>query len=137
MISDISYSSSVPSQGHYVATLTYEDAADGASTAVALDDFPLGVIVESGWIEIVTEFAGEADAAVTVGDTADGDYLCSSLSLDGVAPTKMASATGSGALPAQEADWATDGLDVTFAATELGDLTAGELKVHILFKKPE
>jgi hypothetical protein len=124
--------------GHYKASVTYEDAATGASTAIALAGFPLGVVVLGCWLEITEAFAGEADVAVTVGDTSDGDYLITSFNLNAVAATKMADTTiGSGALPCTEADWDGDGLDITFAATELGDLTAGALTVHILYHKPE
>ena len=135
LVEKINHASDEP-WGHYQASVTYEDAATGASTAVALANFPLGVVVLCGWIEITEVFAGEADAAVTVGDTADADYLIASLTLDGDAVTKMTGTAGSGALPSPEADWATDGLDITFSATELGDLTAGALTVHILYRKP-
>lgn len=123
--------------GHYKASVTYEDAGTEAAASTALAGFPLGVVVLACWVEITEEFAGEADAAITVGDTADADYLIGSLSLDGVAPTKMAGTAGSGVLPCLEADWDGDGLDITWAATDLGDLTAGALTVHILYHKPE
>lgn len=128
---------SATSIGHYKARLTWEDAGSGASTAVALSGFPTGVVVLTGWLEIVTPFAGEADAAITVGDTADSDYLISSFNLNAVAATKMTGVAGSGVLPSPEADWATAALAATFSATELDDLTAGELVVHILYHKPE
>jgi hypothetical protein len=124
--------------GHYQASVTYEDAGTGASTAVALAGFPLGVLVLGGWLEITEAFAGEADASVTVGDTSDADYLISSFNLNAVAAIAVADTTiGSGALPCTEADWDGDGLDITFSATELGDLTAGALTVHILYHRPE
>lgn len=124
--------------GHYKASVTYEDAGSGASTVVALAGFPLGVIPLACWVEITEVFADEADTAITVGDTGGGDYLVGSTTIGDAAVTKvLATAAGSGWMTKPEEDWATDGLAITFSATELGDLTAGALTVHILYHKPE
>lgn len=88
-------------------------------------------------LEIVTAFAGEADLAVSGGDTADADGRFASFNLDAVAAGWAAITAGAeAASPAHEADYATDGADLTFTATELDDVTAGELNYYVYYWLP-
>lgn len=123
--------------GSYSITVD-ESELDGASQAIACTSFPLNVMPYAVSVKINELFAGQTDAAMTVGDTADGDYLVTSLDLDAIAAVGLADITiGSGALPCYEADWDGDGLDLTFSATDLGNLTTGNVTVTIYFQVPE
>lgn len=117
----------------YKQTVTTASTGSGASTAVAFSGFPTNVLILGAALEINTAFAGEADVAVTVGDTADADELIASFNLDSVAAGWAGVTAGAAVLPHFEADYGTAGGDLTFTATELGDLTAGSLTLHVFY----
>lgn len=114
----------------YTKTLDYSSMS-GASTAKALDGFPTNVLRGPAAVQIVTPFAGEADVAMICGDTGDDNGLVEATNLNAVAAGWLAHVPGAEAGFQFEADFSTAGADVTFTATELGDLTDGELVIHI------
>ena len=115
----------------------FSDLGSGASDSIALTGFPTNVFVVCESLEIVTAFAGEADLAVSGGDTADADGRFASFNLNAVAAGWAGITPGaeSGA-PRWEADYATDGADLTFTATELDDVTAGKLIYRVYYWAP-
>lgn len=110
------------------------DYADlgGASTSIALTGFPTNAYTFGDAYFVPTvAFAGEADIAFQVGDTADQDGYCASTDLDGVAAGTISKTAGALFGLTYEADWAGDGAEVTFTATDAADLTAGHGFVHV------
>lgn len=116
--------------------ITFADLGSGAAHSEAMAGFPTGVFVMGATVEILTVWAGEPDVTVTIGDTADADGLCGSISLDSLAAGTVNGAVGAVQGFQFEADLSTDGLDATFAATELDDVTAGSLRVRIYYATP-
>ena len=115
----------------------FSDLGSGASDSIALAGFPADAVIVDQRLEIVTAFAGEADLAVSGGDTADADGRFTSFNLNAVAAGWGAITAGAeAASPAHEADWATAGADLTFTATELDDVTAGELNYYVYYWLP-
>lgn len=108
----------------------------GASDSVALDDFPAGVYRLYARAEPLVAAAGEADVAIAIGDTGDPDGMMTATQLDGVASGTILPGDGVETGLGYEADWASDGLDATLTATELGDLTAGQVRVRIVYAEP-
>lgn len=110
---------------------------DGDSDEIACTDFPTGAWVVLDEVEIVTAFAGEADLALTIGDTADADGRVASFNLNAVAAGRAGITAGveSGAFR-YEADYATAGAKLTFSATDLGDVTAGKLIWRCFYLRP-
>lgn len=119
--------------GEYIATLGYTDAATGTSTTVALTGFPANVIVHGALLEIDTAFAGEADATAALGDAGDIDELWTAFNLNAVAAGWANVVQGAMTRFKFEAAYAPI---ITFAATELDDLTAGAMTVHIYYSVP-
>lgn len=122
--------------GHYTADIAFGALGSGASSVEALAGFPLGVWVFATELEILTAFTGEADLAVIVGDTGDPNGLCESVSLDAVAAGTFLGISGAETMRRIEGDLSTDGLAATFTATELDDVSAGSLRVHIKYLRP-
>jgi hypothetical protein len=122
----------------YELTVDFSDLGSGASDAIACSGFPTNVFVCGQSLEIVTAFAGEADLAVTGGDTADADGRFTSFNLDSVAAGHGAITVGAEGTsgPRWEADYATAGADLTFSATELDDVTAGKLIYRVYYFAP-
>ena len=119
----------------YTFDVDFDDLGSGASDAIAFDTWPAGVYTDGiCWVEPLIEGAGEADLAVTVGDTTDPNGCLESVVLHELA----AKTGGPGALHGlhYEADWASDGLGATFAATELDDVTAGRWRFHMRYALP-
>ena len=115
----------------------FSDLGSGASDSIALAGFPTDAVVLDQRLEIVTAFAGEADLAVSAGDTADADGRFAAFNLNAVAAGWAAITAGAEAgSPVHEADWATAGADLTFTATELDDVSAGELNYYVYYWLP-
>ena len=117
----------------FTQTVLFSDLGSGASDAIALSSFPTNVLLIGAALEINTAFAGEADLAVKVGDTANDDELIASFNLNAVSAGWAAITAGAATLPQFEADYGTAGGDITFTATELDDVTAGSLTLHIFY----
>lgn len=120
----------------FTQNVAFGDLGSGASDTIALTGFPTDVVIVSVRVEIVTAFGGEADLAMTLGDTVDADELIASFNLNAVAAGWAKIVAGAELLPHFEPDYATDGGAVTFTATELDDVTAGELNVYIDYYTP-
>ena len=115
----------------------FSDLGSGARDSIALAGFPTDAVVVDQRLEIVTPFAGEADLAVSGGDTADADGRFTAFNLNAVAAGWAGITAGAeAAAPSHEADWATAGADLTFTATELDDVTAGELNYYVYYWLP-
>lgn len=117
----------------FTQTVLFSDLAAGAADSIALTGFPTNVLIVGAALEINTAFAGEPNTTVTLGDTGDADELIAAFTLDSVAAGFAQTVAGAAVLPKVETDYGTAGADLTFAATELSDLTAGSLTVHILY----
>lgn len=116
----------------YTATVLFSDLGSGASDSIALPSFPTGVQVVGIQAYCPTEFTGEADLTFIVGDTANDDELIEATALHETGDNiKIAHAAGTYTFMTYEADYTTAGLAIGFAATELDDVTAGELRVKI------
>ncbi len=116
----------------YTVAIDFSDLGSGASDTVALTDFPTNAYtLGDAYAYVETAFAGEGDLAFTVGDTADADGYCASTNLDSVAAGTRLRTVGAEFGLVFEADWETAGAAVTFTATELDDVTAGRLIVHV------
>lgn len=120
----------------FTQTVLFSDLGAGASDTIALTGLATGIIIQSVALEINTAFAGEADLAVTVGDTGDADELIASFNLDSVAAGFAQALPGAALLGKYEPDYVTDGGTFTFTATELNDVTAGSLTLHINYVTP-
>ncbi len=122
---------------HFEVVVNFDDLSAGASDTAALTGFPLNAFVASRSLEVVIPFAGEADVAVSGGDTGDPDGQFTSFNLNAVAAGFGAITPGvEDGPPTFEADWETDGAQLTFTATELGDLTAGQLIYRVYYFAP-
>lgn len=117
--------------------VSFSDLGSGTSHSEALTGFPTDVIIVARALEIVTAFAGEADLAVSGGDTGDADGQFTSITIDSLAAGWVDIIPGAEAAPRYEGDWATDGADLTFTATELDDVTAGELNYYVYYFTPK
>jgi hypothetical protein len=118
----------------WTATSDYTDAGTGASTTHDISSgFPTNAIILGAALEIDTPFAGEADAAVALGDAGATGGLWGAFTLNAVAAGWAAVTSGA------EAIWHIEAAYVpilTYTATELGDLTAGALTAHIYYIAP-
>jgi hypothetical protein len=110
-----------------------EDAAvTGASAAINIGAvLPTGAIVLGHEINIVEQFAGEADTTLTIGGT-DADAIVASFDLDAQAPGNISPRTGVHA----QGSFSGEQLVATLAATALGDLTAGDMTITVWFFVP-
>jgi hypothetical protein len=119
----------------WTATSDWEDAGTGTSTTHDISSgFPTNVMVLGAALEIDTAFAGEADAAVILGDTNDTNGLIEAFTLDSIAAGWATIVWGAESVPHFEAAYAPI---LTYTATELDDLTAGALTVHIRYIEME
>lgn len=130
------YSVSALAPGLYTLAIAFSDLGSGTASAHALTGFPTNVYVLAADVQIVTAFAGEADLAVTIGDTGDADGKMGSVNLNAVAAGSILGAAGAEQGMLFEADFLTAGADATFSATELDDVTAGELLVRVYYETP-
>lgn len=110
---------------------------DGDSDTVVLSDFPENAWVVLDELEIVTPFAGEADAAMKIGDTSNDDGRVASFNLNAVAAGRAGITAGSeSGVFRFEADYAGDGAMITVSATDLADLSAGKAIYRCFYLKP-
>jgi hypothetical protein len=115
----------------------FSDLGSGASDAIDITGFPTNAIYLGTSVEIDTAFAGEADLAMQIGFTGgDTDALVGSTNLNAVAAGWLAITAGVVHAGTFAADWVTDNLAILFTATELDDVTAGGLTVHIHYALP-
>lgn len=124
--------------GHYTATIAFSDLGSGASDAIALASFPLNAIYLGCAVEVpTTEFTGEADLVFEIGYTGgDTNALVESTALHETDTGFLAVVAGVQHGGTFLADASDDGLAVLFGATELDDVTAGEMVVHIYYAVP-
>jgi len=120
----------------FTQTVLFSDLGSGASDTIAIAGLPTNILILGVAIEIDTAFAGEADLAVAFGDTADPDELIAAFTLDSVAAGWAKVVAGVELLPHFEPDYVTDGAALTFTATELDDVTAGQMKIHVFYATP-
>jgi hypothetical protein len=121
----------------FTLDVDFSDLGSGASDSIALTGFPTDVIIVARALEIVTAFAGEADLACSGGDTGDADGQFASITIHALAAGWVDIVPGAESGARYEGDYATDGGDLTFSATELDDVTAGALKYHIFYFTPK
>jgi len=120
----------------FTLDVDFSDLGSGASDTIAMTGFPTDVIVVAAGLEIVTAFAGEADLACSAGDT-DVDGLFASITIHALAAGWVDILPGSEAYPRYEGDYLGDTAQMTFTATELDDVTAGALKLHVYYFTPK
>lgn len=120
----------------FTQTVLFSDLGAGASDTIALTGLATNILLLGAAIEINTAFAGEADVAVSVGDTGDPDELITAFTLDSVAAGFVQGLSGAAQLGKFETDYVTAGGTFTFTATELNDVTAGSLTLHIFYITP-
>lgn len=117
--------------------LGFADAGSGASTTVDISaGFPANAVLVSAMLEIDTVWTGEVDAALQIGDVADPNGLATAFTLDSVAVGWAAALAPGAEVLAGGKFEAAYSPRATFTATELGDLTAGDCTIHIMYYTP-
>lgn len=115
----------------------FSDLGSGATDAIDVVGWPTNAIYLGTAVEIDTMFNGEADLSLQIGFTGgDTDALVGSTNLDQVAAGWLAITAGIVHAGTFAADWETDSLALLFSATELDDVDAGALTVHIYYALP-
>ena len=120
----------------YTLNVGFADLGSGASDTIAMTGFPTDVIIVSRALEIVTAFAGEADLACSAGDT-DVDGQFASITIHALAAGWVDIIPGAESGARFEGDYLGDTAQMTFTATELDDVTAGELNYYVYYFSPK
>jgi hypothetical protein len=120
----------------HTQVIDFSELGSGATDNIPITGFPPGVFVLAAYLEVDDPAVGEPDVAAIIGDTVDPDGLMGPVNLDTVAANTLLGAGGVFQGFAWEADQSTDGLSVTFTATELDDVTAGAWTAHVLYLLP-
>lgn len=112
-------------------TVTDDDLTGASDTANVGAILPTGAIVLGHELNVTEQFDGEADAAITLGGT-DADAIVASTGLAALTVGNYSGTLGAhpvGSFSGQQ-------LVATFAATALGDLTAGSVTITVWFFVP-
>lgn len=125
----------VPRIAYHEATILFSDLGSGATDSIAIANFPTDVILLGVVAKADPQFTGGADLVFEIGfEGGDTNALVESTALHetGVGtPISVVHGVVKGG--AFYADASTAGLAVLFTATELDDVTAGELTVRFYY----